>query len=342
MNPTVKRRKNVTMQDIADIFGVSKVTVSKAVNNKEGIGDDLKQKILEKAEEMGYQIPTDGTGVHNDSIKNVIVFLDHKYFDENLTGYFYVKMYQLISKYLSEKGYGVSLKAVDFENHGKEVDAVVSSSHVVGVVVIGKLEEEFLKKVRTVDMPLVFVDHHDEHSGAACVVSENIYSTYEITQHLIENGHKNIGYVGSIHVTPSIQDRYLGYLRVLLEEHIPHREEWIIDDRDVHNEEIDFVLPKSMPTAFVCNCDETALRFIKELKKKGYRVPQDISIVSFDNDVFAELCEPKLTTVSVDVNQLARMTAYRLDSQVSKGVNRLKKITRVNGNIMYRDSVQSR
>lgn len=339
MKETVKRRKDVTMQDIADIFGISKVTVSKAINNKEGMGESLRKKILDKADELGYQSSKGDAALRNGVVPNVIVFLDHKYFSEDITGYFYGKMYQLLSRHLSEKGYGVSLSAVDMENHGSEVASIEQNPHVVGAIVIGKLEEEFLVKVREVAMPLVFVDYYDEPSGAAAVVSENIYSTYEITRHLIDHGHTNIGYVGSVSVTPSILDRYLGYQRALLEHHITMHPEWVLEDRDIHNEAIDFTLPKSMPSAFVCNCDETAYRFTQALQSAGYSIPQDISLVSFDNDVFAELCNPKLTTVSVDLGQLARMAAYRLDAQVTKGLKRLEKVTRINGNIIYRDSV---
>ncbi len=341
MKEEVKRRKEVTMQDIADLFGISKVTVSKAINNKDGIGKDLRQKILEKADELGYQFPKNASS-RNGAIRNIVVFLDHKYFSEDISGYFYGKMYQLISRNLSEKGYGVTLSAIDEENHGSEVEVLQQHPHVVGAIVIGKLEEPFLERVRTINMPLIFVDYYDEESGAASVVSENIYSTYEITRHLINHGHVDIGFVGSIYVTPSILDRYLGYQRALLDHNLPVNQSWVVEDRTEHNEAIECTLPKTMPTAFVCNCDETAYRFMGTLQSKGYKVPEDISIVSFDNDIYSELCTPKLTTVAVDLGQIARMTAYRIDKQITNGVKREDTVTRVRGNIVYRNSVSKK
>lgn len=342
MEEQVKRRKAVTMQDIADLFGISKVTVSKALNNKEGIGDDLRQKIIETAEEMGYQFPQSSPSSSKGTPQNIAVFLHHKHFTEDINGYFYGKMCQLLSRDLSERGYGVSLVAVDEQNYEQELSRVGGKPHLVGIIVVGRMEEEFLSSLRTVPMPLVFLDYQDEPSESASVISENIYSTYTITNHLIEQGHRSIGYVGSIHVTPSILDRYLGYQRALLEHNLPLKHEWIIPDRDSHNRAIPLILPEEIPTAFVCNCDESAYRFIPTLREQGYRVPEDVSIVSFDNDIYSELCTPKLTTVAVDIGELARMTAYRIDKQVQQGVLREEKVSRVHGKIIYRDSVTKR
>lgn len=339
MRKEPRRKKRPTMQEIANLFGVSKVTVSKAINNKEGVSEDLREDIINTALTMGYPI-IDRKKNPNPSQNNIILFLDQKYFDENLHGYFYVKLYQLISSHLSELGYGVSLTAVNMDGDGSESQILSQGSNVVGVIILGMLQESFLTRMQNIMLPLIFVDYYDHTSNSECVVSENIYSTYEITNHLIEMGHREIGFVGSVHVTPSIMDRYLGYQRALLEEHLPSNKEWVIPDRDKHNDAIDLKLPTTMPTAFVCNCDETAYRFVTLLKEHGYRVPEDISIVSFDNDIYAEICIPKLTTLSVNTMALARVTAQKIHRQIEKGVRQYDWVSRINGNIIYRDSVQ--
>ncbi len=332
---TMKKIKKVTMQDIADALGVSKVTISKALNDKDGVGPELKEQILQKAEEFGYRLSKNS----KDKVKNIAIFLDHKYFGEGTKAYFYVKIYQMISKHLSEIGYIGVLTTVNPINHGKELEQIISNQNIEGIIILGNLEEEFLSKVRKIRLPKVFVDYYDELSNTDCVLSENIYSTYEITKHLLNYAHHYIGFVGSISVTQSISDRYLGYKRALMERKIPIRQEWIIDDRDAHNEAIEFQLPEEMPTAFVCNCDETAHRFIKCLKKQGYRVPEDISIVSFDNDIYADICEPKLTTVAVDIEGIAKTTVKLIKRKVERSPYYTKGVSMVNGKIIYRDSV---
>lgn len=331
----MKKIKKVTMQDIADELGVSKVTVSKALNDKEGVGPELKEQILQKAEEFGYRL----SKISKDKVKNIAIFLDHKYFGEGTKAYFYVKIYQMITKHLSEIGYIGILTTVDPMNHANELEQIINGQNIDGIIILGNLEKEFLAKVRKTRLPKVFVDYYDELSDTDCVVTENIYSTYGITKHLLNYGHRDIGFVGSISVTQSILDRYLGYSRALMEKKIQIRQDWVIDDRSSHNEAIDFVFPEEMPTAFVCNCDETAHRLIKSLKQLGYEVPQDISIVSFDNDIYADICEPKLTTVAVDIEGIARTAVKIIRRKVETSPNYTKGISMINGKIIYRDSV---
>ncbi|QUI22311.1 LacI family DNA-binding transcriptional regulator [Vallitalea pronyensis] len=334
----MKKKKRVTMQDIADALGVSKVTVSKALNDKDGVGPELKEDILQTAEAFGYQLTKKNIEDVKEP-KNIVIFLDHKYFSEDTKAYFYVKMYHMIAKYLSEMGFIGTLSTVNPMDHGKELEKTLESQNTDGIIILGNLEEEFLMKVRQVNLPRVFVDYYDEWCNTDCVLSENIYSTYEITKHLLNYGHHAIGFVGSITVTQSISDRYLGYSRALMERKIGIRQDWIIEDRDFHNEAIDFHLPEAMPTAFVCNCDETAYRFIKTLNQKGYQVPDDVSIVSFDNDIYAEISEPKLTTVAVDIEGIARTTVKLIKRKVKQLPSYTKAVSMVNGKIIFRDSV---
>ncbi len=334
----MKKKKRVTMQDIADALSVSKVTVSKALNDKDGVGPELKEDILQRAEEVGYRLSKKTIEDPQDH-KNIVIFLDHKYFIEDTKVYFYVKIYHMIAKHLSEIGFVGTLSTVNPMDHGKELEKILESQNIDGIIILGNLEEEFLMKVRKVNLPKVFVDYYDEKSNTDCVLSENIYSTYEITKHLLNSGHHDIGFVGSISVTQSISDRYLGYSRALMERKMPLRQDWIIEDRDMHNEAIKFILPDELPTAFVCNCDETAYRFIKTLNQQGYQVPEDISIVSFDNDIYAEISEPKLTTVAVDIEGIARTTVKLIKLKVKRLPFYSKSVSMVNGKIIFRDSV---
>lgn len=128
----------------------------------------------------------------------------------------------------------------------------------------------------------------------------------------------------------------------MLEENRVVNDDWVISDRDENDEEVEFVLPKVMPTAFICNCDDTAYKFVNHLKEKGYRVPEDISVVGFDNDIHAELCRPKLTTVAVDIDTMAeKATATIIDRIENKLPTKQRKIF-VTGDIVYRDSVKNR
>ena len=140
---------------------------------------------------------------------------------------------------------------------------------------------------------------------------------YLLTDYLIEKGHRDIAFVGNNRATSSIQDRYLGYLKALLENDIPYNHDWLIVDRELNGKYIDIKLPSHMPTAFVCNCDEVAYRVIKEIKRNGLMVPRDISVVGFDNYLISDICEPAITTVEVDMKTMAESAVETLVRKIN-------------------------
>ena len=102
-------------------------------------------------------------------------------------------------------------------------------------------------------------------------------------------------------------DRYIGYYRAMLKAGLDIKNEWLIEDWDEEREKIELQLPEDMPTAFVCNSDVTAFELVKKLQKDKLRVPEDVSVVAFDNFIFAEMSSPKITTYGVDTDALVRM-----------------------------------
>ena len=130
-----------------------------------------------------------------------------------------------------------------------------------------------------------------------------------MTNYLFELGHKKIGFVGTRLSTSSIDDRYFGYLKSLMEHGVAWREDWVVDDRSLEDGKIDkcagFLLPRDMPTAFFCNCDLSASLLIAKLEEAGCRVPEDVSVVGFDNYVSGQFSGVGLTTYEIDTKEMA-------------------------------------
>lgn len=329
------------MQYIADQLGISKVTVSKALNDKDGVSKELKQKIKETAVELGYKVP--GVEQPLAAPRNIALIVQEKYVEMNDHVTFYLKFYQKIASGLNRKGYMCNLFTLNNEqNDERMLPIILSGNHISGIIVMGHVKRHIIKAIKQLALPIIFLDCYDTDGDMDSILTDNYYSTYEITNYLVRSGHKDIGFVGNVHATSSIQDRFLGYCRSLLEENRVVNDDWVISDRDENDEEVEFVLPKVMPTAFICNCDDTAYKFVNHLKEKGYRVPEDISVVGFDNDIHAELCRPKLTTVAVDIDTMAeKATATIIDRIENKLPTKQRKIF-VTGDIVYRDSVKNR
>ena len=140
--------------------------------------------------------------------------------------------------------------------------------------------------------------------------------------------------------TNSITDRYLGYMKSVIEHGGRLRPDWVIEDRDRERNNYDtFALPSEMPTAFVCNCDMTASRLIKTLRAAGYRVPKDISVVGFDDYLFPGLCDIPLTTYAVNMEGMAD-SGIRLLIKKMNGKETSQGMHMVEGHFMERSSVK--
>jgi len=331
------KKKKISMQNIADELGVSKVTVSKALNHKDGVGDELKSKIVETAQEYGYILPDYGQR----RTMKVAVIMSDRFTKSSEAGKFYMSMYEKIVYELRKSSCLSIMLTPGTDTVEQDLETITKQELMDGIILLGILERGVREKVDEIDLPKVYVDIYDRSHKSDSVISENIYSTYEMTDYLIRMGHKEIGFVGTVGATTSILDRYLGYQRAMLEKRLSIVKDWMIDDRSMEGEAIELILPEKMPTAFVCNCDETAFRLVRILKEKGIRVPADISIVSFDDDIYAKLCEPGLTTVAVDVEQIGKVAAKRMVRYFEDPKRKAGEVYRIPGKNIFRSSVKN-
>ena len=151
--------------------------------------------------------------------------------------------------------------------------------------------------------------------GIDSIVSDNFSTGQEVTAYLIQKGHQRIGFVGNIHNSSSICDRYFGYLKALRLNGLEVREDWHFANNDEVTGQytLDFALPEDLPTAFVCHCDKAAFTLMQKLEGLGVRVPEDVSVISFDNTSICDLISPRLTSVDIARKQIA---LYSIDQML--------------------------
>lgn len=297
-------KKNVTMSDVARELNVSTVTVSKALGDKEGVSSELKERIKEKATEMGYRYNIASKDIKEGLTYNIGIIASKRFFGETVS--FYWVMYQHIVEYLVKYNYyGILEVVTDYNEEKCEIPNAIMDNKIDGLIVLGQMSDSYIETIAQIDIPVVFLDFYGGKTKVDTVLADNFYGSYLITNYLFDMGHRDIGFVGTIRSTSSIQDRFLGYYKAVLEHGGEKRNDWIIDDRDALGGAIEYRLPSQLPTAFVCNCDQTAYHFINHLTAQGYMVPDDISVVGYDNYIFSTICQPKLTTVDVNMRKLA-------------------------------------
>lgn len=334
-------KNGVRMLDIAEKLGVSVVTVSNALAGRDGVSEQVRQQICQVAEEMGYKPSNIGNKKKSDISKigkSVAILTPEKFV--GCMGTFYWELTANISNKLSAVSILMVYECISGENEKNLVlPSAITESKVDGVIVIGQLSREYALELSKIELPLLFVDFYVSRCEVDSVNSDSFHGGYTVTDYLVEKGHKNIGFIGTLNSTSSINDRYLGYRKCLMENGLEFNKKWLLDDRDENGiffDHIDF--PDDMPTAFFCNCDETAFRVISALKSKGVSVPEDISIVGYDNYTVSNICIPTITTVEVD---LIKMAAETVRIMIKKLENPLYAVGRriISGRLIEKNSV---
>lgn len=329
-------KKQVTIADIAKACGTSTVTVSKALCGRSGVSEEVRAKIRETADKMGYV----STKSVSNKMEGVIgVLIPNKFINPN--GSFYWALYNNILKLLKSEG----ISCIQ-ENIGAEEESAVSmpnlfsNNRITGVISLGQLSVPYLRMLMNHTNNLVLLDYYVPGIEVDCVVTNGYYGAYMLTKHLISLGHKEIGFIGTHTATSSIFDRFMGYVKGMLEHDLKIEPDWMIPDRLSDGERFEKLeLPDKLPSAFVCNCDETAFVAIRDLKAKGLSVPNDISVVGYDNYLISEISDPSITTIHIDSEEMAREAIKSLFERIANPS--LPKRTHIlTGKLVVKESTQ--
>ncbi len=330
----------VTMADVAKKVGVSTVSVHNALCGQKGISDEMRQRILQTAEEMGYQPRKNMVHKDWDRTKNIGVLVAEKYLKEYRS--FYCVMYKEMAIAATDKNCMTAVEILEGQEKGTyQLPKLAMGNRVEGLIILGEVNRDYIRFLkRHVKIPIVFLDFYDKDLAKDAVISDSFYGMYLMTEYLIENGHEKLAFVGSIHATSSILDRYCGFSRSLLEHRLELPEEWVIEDRDEEGS-VEFALPEHLPQAFVCNCDLAAGLVIEKLEERGLRVPEDISVVGFDNYLYPGMADKKITSYQVNMKAMVRTALDKILKQIgSKNSGRGLEI--VTGKIVEKESVRKR
>lgn len=302
--------KTVKLADIAKRTGVSVVTVSKALSGQKGVSETMRRKIKKIASDLGYISPSEERMMSERKSFNIGVLVSQRYFAQ-MQSFYWVMYQELVTRAVNFNCFTMLEVVSEEEEENAISPKLLEGDKINGLVVIGLMKEKYLEKVNEDShVPIVFLDFYNKKFKCDAIITDNFYGMYQLTEYLCKLGHRKIAYVGTLLSTNSITDRYYGYCKALGEYGIPLREDYVINDRTEKNikENFTYSLPEDMPTAFVCNCDLTAYEIIDLLKEKGYKVPEDISVVGFDDYSVPGDYDINLTTYAVDVKGMVRRT----------------------------------
>ncbi|TXK84513.1 LacI family DNA-binding transcriptional regulator [Paenibacillus sp. N3.4] len=327
MNP------KTSMQDIADLLGISKNAVSLALNHKSGVSEELRTRIFEAADRLHYRTEPK----HKKKQGSFLIFLPENERNDQIYDYEIFCAMEIRAKGL---GYQAILCRVSNDMQDQLALPEIYREMVFhGLLIIGVLPINYIRKLIELKLPIVTVDHYYEPVQLDAVVAANAEDAYKLVAYLIEKGHKQIGFVGSITLTKKGKERWFGYQQAMMDASlVVDMEKCMITDSSA---EIDTQLAAmtSMPTAWFCTNDRIAISLIQLLTANGYKVPEDISIVGFDNIEAAALISPSLTTIQVNHEQLGLNAVDVLIRKIDDAAAPSK--ISIFGELIERDSSQS-
>ncbi|WP_294484156.1 LacI family DNA-binding transcriptional regulator [uncultured Ruminococcus sp.] len=327
-------KKPVTLIDIAKACNTSNVTVSKALADKSGVSDELRAKIKQVAEEMGY-VPS--KTVISRKKSNIGVLIPEKYV--GLSGSFYWTLYNSLVQRLKRENLYCVIENLEYKDEENLVlPNIVTDRKISALISLGEISHVYAQNLSENVEHLILLDYYVPGLKVDSIVTNGYNGGYKLANYLISLGHRRIGFIGSKKATSSIFDRYMGYLKALIEHDLEIRDDWIIDDRDKYSDPIDLVFPDDMPTAFVCNCDEVAFQTIKQLREHGYSVPEDVSVVGYDNYLISEVSDPTITTISIDAEYMAELTVNTLIQRLNDP-STIYRMRTIEGDLVIKNSV---
>ena len=344
-------KKKVTIQDIADALGISRNTVSKAINNSDGLADATREKILQKAVEMGYKqfsyvttlsniraatpvITSEAPGFVGEIALLTTVFLTLSHFASTMLDKFQQEISQL--------GYTINTHRVTADNlRDLTLPPTFAPDRVSAIICIEMFDWDYDRMVCDLGFPVLFVDGPSKRSGES-LPADQLYmdNTTEITRFvndMLSRGQKRIGFIGNYDHCQSFYERYAAFRCAMLMSGAEVDERCCIryDHQDEIAERLDAL--DELPDVFICANDFVAGDAIRALFSIGKSVPDDVRILGFDDAPESRISRPTLSTIHIHTQTMAFSAVHLLLSRM-KEPSLDYRLVHTETDLIYRDS----
>ncbi len=304
------------IEQIAADLNISSASVSRALNDRPGVGTALRERILERARELNYTPSLLARGLATSRTFTLGFFVREKPGLPTHNDPFYGPILQGMEQYCAQTDYHVTIATLTDEIVAEPQNfRFVKERRIDGMILAGPdIPSGFITSLASSDIPMVLVDNRLEYISLNTVNSDNEVGGLMAAQHLIEGGHRSIGIATGPIDWHSASQRMQGYERALRRAGLPlqavHMDRTTIDS----GQEAYRLLNERYPdlTAICAVNDSMAIGVIRAAQQHGKRVPDDLSVVGFDDIDWAALNHPALSTIHIPKRQLGQEAARRL------------------------------
>lgn len=288
----------ITINDIAKAANVSKATVSYVLNDKPGVSEKTRQKILQIIKELNYYPNAVARGLAGKTIGMLGLVIP------DITDMFYASIIRGVEQAANNFNYTLNL-CTTHANVEKEREVVdlFTSGRVDGLIMMTyHLQKDYLADLKERGIPFVFIDSPIEDESIYSVIVDNKEAGYKATEYLIKAGHREIAFIHGSRDAWDNEYRFQGYCQALKDYGIELRQELIktgdFQRLEGYQAAKELLMSAHRPTAIFAANDQMALGALNAASELGLKVPSEIAIIGFDDIEAASLVEPSLTTVS--------------------------------------------
>lgn len=338
---TDQRSSRVTIKDVAREAGVAFSTVSYLLNGTAPVAPETKQRILAAIEKLNYRPNLTARNLKKQRTNVIGLFIP------DLTNPFYAEVAQGVTDVARASGYGVILYATSYEEELEDnFLELVEQRQVDGVIVsYSFINERLWKRLEKSGVPTVLIDVYPVNNRWPSVVVDNEQGIKKALSYLVSLGHTEIGYLSEpLYILPLVK-RYRAFLEFMKKNVLPLHDEWIlVEETRKSRVEIGFNLGKRLleakrrPTAVLTSSDLVAVGAIKAFLSSKVRVPEEISVVGFDDILLASYIHPSLTTVRQPKREMGRAGTKILLQLVQGGKDEVPPLLVIEPEIVERDS----
>lgn len=307
----------MTIKEIARQAGVAASTVSLVLNDKPGVHPQTRARVAALLTENGYEIRKNNPQpLEHGEIKFVRYRAAGHKSERNED--FYVGLLNGAERSARHAGFSLSISNLDGARLPEMLTQLAAQKNLTGVILLAsEMDAAQLGLLDGFPLPLVVIDSPFQHISLNSVSMDNLSGAFQAVRHLYGLGHRRIGFLRGAVELGGLHCRYLGYQRAMSDLGLLVSPDWVIDIDLLFDQATEQMLRylsgrRDLPTAFFAGNDIIAAGCVRAFLQAGYRVPEDVSVVGFDDGVMSTFVTPQLTTLRVGRRRMGEMAVERL------------------------------
>lgn len=312
----------VTIKDVAALAGVSPSTVSRTCKNNPSISEETKERVRKAMAELGYEPNFQASNLASQNSRTIGIILPASA-KEVYENSFYLEAIQGISHYCNGRQYMTTI--VTGQDEAEILNAVRSMSRsgkVDGFIILySKKEDPVIDYLFNEGLLYILIGKATQYTNQTIYIdNDNLLAGREAAEYLYQLGHRRIAYLGSDSSLMFSADRKAGYQLALASHQLPVRPEYCVEVKNVseNNKEVirGLLMQKDRPTAILVSDDILAVSLERVCLENHLAIPEDLSIISFNNSLFARLTSPQLTSIDIGAGQLGSEAASQIINHI--------------------------